>query len=771
MMETAGFTEPKSKDDGGIFVPVSNQRRAPTAEQASTPDEAVNLCKLFKPEELKNMAVKCIDDYDSDVRSRSGRMKKLREYTELYASLLKAKNFPFQNCANVNLPTLTGPCLQVHARLYDMVWPANGKVFSSTATSLGDTFRANVTEKFGNSYIRHKMPEMGTGLDDTMAQVVIYGSAFRRTYWNGYEGRVASDYIPMEDFVVAHSVRSQDPSMRDVARYTMVQHLTIFDLEMYAHQGVFENVNGLRAEDVDLKTSDLQATVDKIDGVSAATEATDEDKPRQVLEQHRLWRLPDRKGKNPAFDGRPHPVMITIDETSKRVLRIVLREEDDPADLKRFQKEQQEYQQFQIMQQAYDQQSAIISRVMTVADQLGKEIPAEVEAQMPQAPMPVEEPRPMRKREICFFTHYRAFPSEGFYGLGFGDFIGPLAKAVNIMVNQHIDGVTLRNAKPGFMSRQLRMQRGPINVSPGALNEIDGPLEAVKNGIWFMDPPLNDPTTMPLAQMIIAQGDKVAGSGDLMSGSTSGANRTAKEIQVLNSQVMMQITVLSRRTKESFKHELDKIWRCWGVFLPDQEIVDVVTESGEPEQIPVSRSMFIPDAHVQPTADPRMKFEKIEDQNVLYQLVLNNPFLMQSPQAPVLMRAVTEDLLRAHGAEKLIPLMPQIPPPPPPPAPKAPFEEAAGWLRGQDNPPHPDDNDAEHLADHAHFLGSAEGAALDKPGRDMAERHVRHHVAQKIEKTKGGPPGGMPPVGRGPPPQPGMGGPPPAGPPPGMPPQ
>lgn len=750
------FNVPKSGepgDSGTEFVRLGS-KRPPTEPASEAAPETVNLTDLFKPEELKKMSQKCLDDYRADVQSRAPRMKKLKEFTELYASQMRAKSFPFNNCANVSLPTLTGPWLQVHARLYDMVWPANGKVIISCPTNLEDEFRANATEKFANSYIRNKMPEMGTGLDDTMSQVVGYGSAFRRTYWNSYEGRACSDYIPIQDFVVAHSVRSQDPSMRDVARYTMVQHFTIYDLESYAEMGFFSNVKGIKAGEDDDGESDkpLQAAVDKLDGVTEPTDASDEDKDRQVIEMHRVWRLPNNAKKHPSFDGRPHPVMITIDVASKRVIRIALREEDDPADAKRYQKEVMAHEQWRVLNEAYTQQMDQMSRVLTVADQLGKEIPGDL--QMPMKPGEEPEVKPQRKREICFFTHYRAFPSEGFYGLGFGDFIGPLAKAVNTLINQHIDGVTLRNAKPVFMSRNLRTQRGPVNIQPGEVIEVDGSTQAMKDGIFWMDPPANDPTTMPLASMLIDSSDKVSGSGDLMSGQTSGANRTAKEIQVLNTQVMMAISVLARRVKEAQKHEFDKLWRIWGVCLPENEIVDIIDEAGSPQSIPIGRDMFIPDAHVMPAADPRMKFERIDDQTTLFSLIAGNPYLMQSPNAGMLMKMATTDLFIAHGADKYIPLIPDPPPPPAPPPPKPPFEEEAGWLKGQDSPVHPDDDDAEHIKSHGFFGSSTAGQQLDKTGVDMKDRHIRAHVAQAWQKLHGGgPPPGSPPSpgGQGPP--------------------
>src|SRR6185436_10876409 len=234
--------EPK-EEPGESFVPLS-PRRAPT-EMMTGPSEAVNLVPLLAKMKdkagkdlIKKMAHTVIDDYDADVKSRSRRMKKLDKFQKLYASVMKAKSFPFQNAATVNLPFLTYPALQTHARLYDMVVPANGKIMLCAPTNLDDVERAGVCELFGNSYIRYKMDSFATGMDETLLQAVVNGSAFRRTYWNQYDSKVCSDFIPIADFVVAYWQKSVDPSMRDVPRYTMVQHLTIFDLEDYGAQGI-----------------------------------------------------------------------------------------------------------------------------------------------------------------------------------------------------------------------------------------------------------------------------------------------------------------------------------------------------------------------------------------------------------------------------------------------------------------------------------------------------------------------------------------------------
>ena len=751
--ETPDVEEPADS----AFVPLS-PRRAPT-QMMTGPSEAVNLVKLLdqvEPDLTKKIATTCLNDYDADVKSRSRRMKKLDEYQKLYASIMKAKSFPFQNCANVNLPFLTYPALQTQARLYDMIVPANGKIMICAPTNLGDVERASITEKFCNSYIRYKMDSFATSMDETTLQIVVNGSAFRRTYWNQYEEKVCSDFIPIADFVVAYWQKSVDPSLRDVPRYTMVQHLTIFDLEDYGAQGIYENVEGIKADDSDEDSRDadpLKETLQKEDGVEDEHDSSPEDKPRMVLEQHRKWRMPNKPQIHPAFDGRAHAVIITIDERSKRVLRVVLREEDDPTDLNRYNSQMQAFAQYQAELSAHADALQAHTEAMAVAAQIGQPPPVEDAPMAPSPPPGIEldemgnpvEPKPVRQREIAFFTHYKCFPGEGFYGHGFGDFLAPLAKAANTILNQHIDGVTLRNARPGFISQQLRGPMGAVNVQPGELMVVNAPMGSLKDGIAWLDPPMSDPSTMQLIELLQDMTEKFGGN-DIMSGEPSGSNQTARGTMILNEQAMAALSVMARRIKEAFKHELDKIWRCLGVFLPDDEMASIIDENGEPGEVRIGRWMFRPDAHVMPVSDPRMKSQKVEETSALYAMAAQNPIINTVRPA---MQMLTEDMLRAMDANKVIPLI-QPPPQPPGPPPSVPhWQEDANFLRGQDQQVSPLDDDATHMAGHQAFLGTPAGQMLDKNGRDMIERHIRAHAANRLEKAGvdlqnqlGGPPQG-----------------------------
>jgi len=339
-------------------------------------------------------------------------------------------------------------------------------------------------------------------------------------------------------------------------------------------------------------------------------------------------------------------------------------------------------------------------------------------------------PLPPRQREITFFTHYKCFPGEGFYGLGFGDFIAPLNRAANTLLNQRLDLGTLQNAAPGFISRQLRGVRGSVDVQPGQYVEVDAPMGVIKDGIYHPPIPQGDPATINLIELLQSMVEKFGGS-DIIAGEVPKSNNTATGMSILNEQAMMPITVLSRRVKEAERHELEKFWRCWGTFLPEDELTDVIDENGSPSQVQISRDMFRPDARVMPVSDTRMKSQRTQETTALYQFGMNDPAIAQNPQA---MQMLRENMLRALDANAVVPLI-QPPPPQPPPPPRMPWEEDADYLRGKDSAVHPADDDASHIESHEAFKTTPAGMAMEPTQAKMHDQHIRNHRAALLDKT------------------------------------
>ena len=77
----------------------------------------------------------------------------------------------------------------------------------------------------------------------------------------------------------------------------------------------------------------------------------------------------------------------------------------------------------------------------------------------------------------------------------------------------------------------------------------------------------------------------------------------------------------------------------------------------------------------------------------------------------------------------------QPPPPQPPPPPLPHSTEDANFLRNQDQPVNPADDDNTHIQGHMAFKVSPAGQLMDKGGHDLIDRHIRMHAAQRLDKT------------------------------------
>lgn len=719
-METE--TQP-SGEEKKIPVPLADRKpRARTVEEA---DETVNLASMLDEDEQKRLALRVHQDYEEDVKSREKHMRRLRRWQKLYASLLDPKNWPFQRCANVNLTLLAQAVTQIAARLWDMFWPAKGNPLYTKPSNSQDVDRANRTEKYGNWFLRHDLPDYGLGLFESFHQCTLNGSAIRRVFRDAATKRIKVDWIGVDDFVVNFTARSADPSLRDVRRYSLVLWLSLAEIQEDGDDGIFVNTETLTADASDQKeTSEFKQTILDISGMEPSTETTAEDLPRMVIEQHRWWRFKQKGSKTRGypFDGRVHPVVVTVDEKSKKLLRVVLREEDDPRDVKRYAREMQAYARAQQMREAYGQTVVQASQGL-----------APMPAQAPEEP---KEPEKPRKREICFFTHLRAFPSEGFYGLGLGDFIGPLNEAANIMVNQTIDRATLQNAGGGFISRQLRGQRGEISIQPGQFTEVDAPAAVVKDGIVHHQYPPLETLPFQMAQYIGGLASSVSGSAELLSGEPSGANETATAVKIKTEMALKPISILQRRISEAMPHEYAKIWRLLSVYLDEEEYVEVTNADGSFSKFPISKADFVPDAHVLPAADPRAssRTQRVEEAINLFGMVMQNPLTGQNP---AMIHAATVRVLEAYEEPELIRLLGPPPGPPQPPQPKQQWEENAGFLRGQDSPVLPQDDDHAHFQEMSDFRHRPEGyESLSPDGKKLFDQHARTHLAQMLEKRR-----------------------------------
>lgn len=742
----------QADDDGMVTVPLEEPAPptdAPAAKPAGPP-EADNLVEFLSEAQQHAISTRVHTDFYADIDSRSKHMARLKRWDELYSSVMRAKTWPFDKAANVNIPMLNTGVLQIQGRLYDMILPAKGELFHSMPMDQrpDELDRANRTEMYLNFLARHEIPGFTQIYDELLFQMCIYGSAFMSYMWSETEGCIQPECISAEDMVVPYEAKSKDPRMKGVPRYTRVRWMSYYDLIEKGAEGYFSNTEDITPSDGMDVDSESREVADEISGMEKSPNATVEDQDRQILEMHIRWlKLPAAPNAHPSLDGRPHAVIAWVDSETQKLLRLVVREEADPKDKIRFDKETAAV-------DAHTQQlAAFVAANGTQVDPSTGQLIA-----MPQPPPAPPHPKPARVREVTFFTHYRAFPCKGFYGMGFGDIIGPLNEAANTVVNQSIDRGTVNNAGGGFVSRQLRFNRGAVIQQPGLYIEVDAPPAAMKDGLQPRPMIPADPEMMALSERIEQWGQRASGSGDTLSGEPIGSNETARGSVLRHEEANKQISVLGSRVIAYMKNDVDMIWRLLSVFLPENDTTSVPNKDGNPTSIAISRADFIADQRVFPAADPRVtsRAQRIDEAEGALQMAMANPQLASNPQ---IVHALTENVLHARDMAYLIPMMTPPAPPPPPPVPQT--TENADFLQGKQPQVNPQDNHRQHLTEMAVFKTSPEYQAMTPEQQQAFEQHGRNHIgeAMKQEQQNGQAPAPNVPGSAGPG-APGMGGPP-----------
>lgn len=714
-----------SGPDDMVQVPLEEPPAAapPAAPQPSGPAEVVNLVEFLSAEDQTAVAMRVCDDFDADTDSCAKHMSRLKRWDELYSSVMQAKTWPFDRAANVNVPVVNYTVLQIHGRLFDMILPAKGELFHSMPQqNIPDELdRANRTELYLNFLARHEIPGFTQIYDELLFQMCIYGSAFMYYGWSDLDNCITLECIPAEDMVVPYQAKSKAPNMKGVPRYTRVRWMSYFDMIEKGADGYFLNTEEITPSETKDTGNESRDTADLVAGVEKAENSTVEDQDRQLLEMHIRWlKLPNEPTKHPALDGKPHAVIATVDAETQKLLRLVIREEEDPKDRARFDKEKA------AKDAATQQLAAFVSaNGVQVDPQTGQLVP------MPAPPPAPPDPKPVRVREVTFFTHYRAFPSKGFYGLGYGDMCGPLNEAMNTMLNQSIDRATVNNAGGGFVSRQLRFNRGPVIQQPGLYVEIDAPPAAMKDGLIPRPMIPGDSQTIEFIQMCEQWAQRAAGSGDTLSGEPIGSNETARGAVLRHEEANKQISVLGSRVISYMGNDVRMVWRLLSVFFPENDTVNVTNGANQPTTVPLSRADFVADQKVFPAADPRVtsRKQRIDDADGTLAMAMQNPTLAQNPQ---IIHSLTEACLHARDLGYLVPLMQPAQPPPPPPIPQT--EENADFLQGKQPQVNPQDNHAQHLNDIAVFKGSPEFKAMTPQQTEALDQHARNHVAEKMKQ-------------------------------------
>jgi len=421
---------------------------------------------------LASIATQVHDGYQIDLASRS-------EWEEIALRAMKAakqkrepRNYPFPNSSNVRYPLIATAALQFNARAYPALCPGRDLVKTHVGGADQDgqkADRASRVAQFMSHQIVDGMPSWQHEMDVLTYQLPIIGSAFKKTFWDFDRGGPKSTMISAFDLVVNADTRSIEECPRITHRY-----------ELYPHQ-IEERQRAGTWLDVDL---------------SAEYDAgSDEQAPIRFLEQHCYYDIDD--------DGLAEPWIVTIAETSQKLVRIVAG--FDPLDV------------------AYDDQQIVR--------------------------IPRDE----------YFTPFDFLPDPdgGFYGIGFGNLLDSFGEVINTSFNQMLDAGHLQNAGGGFIGSGLDFQseNEEFRFEPGKYWYVTAEQGDIKGNIVTMEHPGPSPVLFQLLNMMMESAKQMTSIQDILTGSASAQTMQPTTLMALIDQGMKVFTAIYKRIYDSLTRE------------------------------------------------------------------------------------------------------------------------------------------------------------------------------------------------------------------------
>lgn len=469
--------------------------------------EAPNLVDRFTAEDLT-----CIGDavwrgYTADQASRSAWLRRSSAGMDLAMQIQRDKNFPWPGCANIIFPLISIAALQFSARSY------------SNILSGPEIVKYRVGGEDPNGVLQDRADRIGRHMswqvlvedrsweeqhDLMLINLAIVGCNFIKTYFSPSLGHNDADLVMARDLVIDYWAKSVDKA----ARKTHIIPLSRNEIHERCVKGIFTEklLDEAWFQGVPSTTSGTQqAQHDARIGVNPSQ--PDEDTPFRTLEQHRLLDL-DK-------DGYAEPYIVTIEETSHRVLRITSRIERE-EDIER-----------------------VNSRIATI-------------------------------HATEFFTKFSFIPAPdgGIYDVGFGTLIGPLNEGVNSGINQLLDSGTMANANGGFLGRGAKIRGGQYTFAPWEWKRVDSTGDDLRKSLVQL--PTREPSGVlfNLIGLLIQYTDRLAGTVDTMVGENPGQNtKTGVANQTLE-QGMQVYSSIFKRVWRSLQSEFSKLHQLNRVYLP-----------------------------------------------------------------------------------------------------------------------------------------------------------------------------------------------------------
>ena len=165
-----------------------------------------NLAETLDESYMASLATDLLEDYRNDRTSRDDWERTLEDGLDLLGLKMEERTEPWNGACGVYHPLLTEAAIRFQSEMISETFPAQGpvkaKIVGATTPEVEQAAQRVVDDM--NYHLTEKMTEFRPEHERMLWSEALFGSAFKKAYYDESLGRPTSVFVPAEDIVVPY---------------------------------------------------------------------------------------------------------------------------------------------------------------------------------------------------------------------------------------------------------------------------------------------------------------------------------------------------------------------------------------------------------------------------------------------------------------------------------------------------------------------------------------------------------------------------------------
>jgi len=301
------------------FYVVDGTAEAVVEEEEIVISHSENLALHIDERELEEISQQVRQKFEDDKDARQDWEQMFEKGFELLGLKLQETSEPFEGACTAVHPLIIENAVKFQSKASQELFPPKGPVKTQIIGKLSTQKEAQAkrVKEFMNYEISEMMPEYFEEFERLLFQLPIFGSAFKKIYFDASASRPTSEFVSVDQFYVPFN----SPDLKRADRYTHVIYRSANDLKRDMAADMYRDCD--LGEPGGSERSDMSAKMDEILGFNYDSSS---DPQYCLLEQHCYLEL-GGEFETPVAA----PYIVTIEEDSGKVLSVRRNyEEGDP---------------------------------------------------------------------------------------------------------------------------------------------------------------------------------------------------------------------------------------------------------------------------------------------------------------------------------------------------------------------------------------------------------------------------------------------------------